>query len=412
MAIIPKGQEPANVKKRIETLFPKLDGAYPDKVIISLQRDHKKWDETAREISKQLGYANKNDFLTAYGYKIEKLEGGRPSGDHMAIIDELKKRYPNGSSFAKIDELKAANPDLAPKFKTISNNSKALFGMTFADYLKSIGLLATYVTQAEIKAINKEYILISVEFCESGTMQYYLSPTKTIVIDEFVEVINDAGKSEFAKVCSVEKYRQDNSPVPISSLTEFVRKIKVNEIKEFMYKHTHSYHEKIRITSLLSKNVKDAINSTDELFISWAVIRGTIKELNSIYEKLSKMESGFKTKVYFKEDIIPLNDTIAEFILYCDDVQYVVQDYPNIKAAMFIENISEKNVCFAYSKCGENTISVCNKIGDLDPEEESKWTLLYSPVENFKIPNQSGQCYEFSMLDDWNAKNYEVNLDE
>ena len=124
------------------------------------------------------------------------------------------------------------------------------------------------------------------------------------------------------------------------------------------------------------------------------------------------MESGFKTKVYFKEDIIPLNDTIAEFILYCDDVQYVVQDYPNIKAAMFIENISEKNVCFAYSKCGENTISVCNKIGDLDPEEESKWTLLYSPVENFKIPNQSGQCYEFSMLDDWNAKNYEVNLDE
>ena len=82
-----------------------------------------------------------------------------------------------------------------------------------------------------------------------------LSPTKTIVIDEFVEVINDAGKSEFAKVCSVEKYRQDNSPVPISSLTEFVRKIKVNEIKEFMYKHTHSYHEKIRITSLLSKNV-------------------------------------------------------------------------------------------------------------------------------------------------------------
>ena len=74
IAIIPKGQEPANIKKRLDTLFPKLNEAYPDKVIVSLQRDHKQWDKTAREISKQLGYANKNDFLTAYGYKIEKLE--------------------------------------------------------------------------------------------------------------------------------------------------------------------------------------------------------------------------------------------------------------------------------------------------------------------------------------------------
>lgn len=141
MAIIPKGQEPANVKKRINTLFPKLDEAYPNKVIVALQRDHKKWDETAREISKQLGYANKNDFLTAYGYKIEKLEGGRPSGDHMAIIDELKKRYPNGAPFAKIGELQEANSDLANKFKTLANKSKELFGMSLADYFKSIGLL-------------------------------------------------------------------------------------------------------------------------------------------------------------------------------------------------------------------------------------------------------------------------------
>ena len=145
MAIIPKGQEPANVKKRIDTLFPKLDEAYPDKVIVGLQRDHKKWDETAREISKQLGYANKNDFLTAYGYRIEKLEGGRPSGDHMAIIDELKKRYPNGAPFAKIDELKAANLDLAPKFKALSNNANELFSMPLGKYLLSIGLIQSKV---------------------------------------------------------------------------------------------------------------------------------------------------------------------------------------------------------------------------------------------------------------------------
>lgn len=141
MAIIPKGHEPANVKKRIDTLFPKLNEAYPDKVIVSLQRDHKKWDETAREISRQLGYDSKNAFLIAYGYTIEKGESGRPSNDHTAIIDELKKRYPNGAPFAKIGELQDANPDLANKFKTLANKSKELFGMTLADYFKSIGLL-------------------------------------------------------------------------------------------------------------------------------------------------------------------------------------------------------------------------------------------------------------------------------
>ena len=36
MAIIPKGAEPANIKKRMDTLFAKLDSAYPDKVIRSL----------------------------------------------------------------------------------------------------------------------------------------------------------------------------------------------------------------------------------------------------------------------------------------------------------------------------------------------------------------------------------------
>ena len=38
MAIIPKGQEPEIVKKRMETLFTKLDEAYPDKVISGLQK--------------------------------------------------------------------------------------------------------------------------------------------------------------------------------------------------------------------------------------------------------------------------------------------------------------------------------------------------------------------------------------
>lgn len=141
MAITPRGMEPANIKKRLDTLFPKLNEAYPDKVIRSLAKDHKKWAETVTELYRALGYSDSESFLKAYGYTVERGSQGRPSGDHTAIIDELKKRYPNGAPFEKMGELQAANPDLAGKFKTLSNRAKELFGMTLADYFKSIGLL-------------------------------------------------------------------------------------------------------------------------------------------------------------------------------------------------------------------------------------------------------------------------------
>lgn len=117
MEIIPKGHEPFNIKQRMDTLFSKLDEAYPDKIIKRLEKEHKKWAETAREISKQLGYENKNVFLESYGYTIEIGKGGgrEKTVDAKAIISELQKRYPNGTKFAKIDELFDANPDLAKK---------------------------------------------------------------------------------------------------------------------------------------------------------------------------------------------------------------------------------------------------------------------------------------------------------
>ena len=141
MAIILQGNEPEKIKKRMDTLFSKLNTTYSDKNISSLQKDHKKWDETAREISKQLGYASKNDFLRAYGYTIEKTKAGRPSEDYISVIDELKRRYPDGAPFESVDELKAANPDLAGKFKGLANRSNELFGSSLKQYFRRIGLI-------------------------------------------------------------------------------------------------------------------------------------------------------------------------------------------------------------------------------------------------------------------------------
>ena len=142
MVIIPVGQEPENIKKRLNTLFAKLDEAYPDKVIRSLQKDHKKWAETVTELYRLLGYDSGNSFLQAYGYSVERAAiGGRPANDHMAIIEELQRRYPNGSGFRKVNQLIEANPDLASKFKTLNNNANKLFGKSLGEYLKEIGLL-------------------------------------------------------------------------------------------------------------------------------------------------------------------------------------------------------------------------------------------------------------------------------
>ena len=47
------GAEPAAIKNRIDRLFEKLDGAYPDKVVIGLHKDHKKWGETVTELYRQ-----------------------------------------------------------------------------------------------------------------------------------------------------------------------------------------------------------------------------------------------------------------------------------------------------------------------------------------------------------------------
>lgn len=141
MAIIPKGSEPEKIKKRMDTLFAKLDSAYPDKVIRSLQKDHKKWSETVRELYRLLGYPDGNSFLEAYGYTVQRGEAGRPkTNNYDEVIETLRKRYPDGMPFDRISMIVKENPDLKGVLKTMQNNANALYGMSLKDYFNQIGL--------------------------------------------------------------------------------------------------------------------------------------------------------------------------------------------------------------------------------------------------------------------------------
>ena len=141
MAIIPKGSEPEKIKKRMDTLFAKLDSAYPDKVIRSLQKEHKKWSETVRELYRLLGYPDGNSFLEAYGYTVQRGEAGRPkTNNYGEVIETLRKRYPDGMPFGRISMIVKENPDLKGVLKTMQNNANALYGMSLKDYFNQIGL--------------------------------------------------------------------------------------------------------------------------------------------------------------------------------------------------------------------------------------------------------------------------------
>ena len=136
-------QIPENIRKRMETLFAKLDEAYPDKVLVRINQDHRKWGETISELYRALGYENAASFLSAYGYIYAGAndKGGRPKKNPIEIIEELQRRYPNGTDFTTVDELKAANPDIASRFQSLRNKSNEYFGMPFTQYLRSIGLI-------------------------------------------------------------------------------------------------------------------------------------------------------------------------------------------------------------------------------------------------------------------------------
>ncbi len=135
------GEEPANIRRRLDTLFAKLDGAYPDRQISRLNAEHSKWGETVTELYRLLGYPDGRALLEAYGYTVISAANGRPAANNYTeAIEELKRRYPNGSGFKTLAELKDANGDLP--FKSMSNTAQSLFGMTLVKYLKQLGILS------------------------------------------------------------------------------------------------------------------------------------------------------------------------------------------------------------------------------------------------------------------------------
>ncbi len=411
MAYYRPGSEPEELKRRIRTLFEKLDSAYPDKTIIGLHTDHKKWGETVTKLYRELGYPDGKTFLEAYGYHygFKSSSGGRPkTTDPKAIIQELQNRYPNGSQFETADDLFAANPDFMPKLKTIKNLANATFGMSLGKYLLSIGLINSKTTpRLEKPEKKKKFILCMVSILGLDGFFYFLSDTKSIREGDYVEVgIGVCANPVFGKIEKITICDDESAPCDLSKITTISRKVGVREYSNGMIRSILHANAAVASASIINNSSVVPFSNVIpkrygfEQSVTWAVIRGLSCEVMKIMEYLQEKDS----QIYDITDVIFIEKGIAELFVFGDDVLDVMIRYPNVKMAMFAENEMNGTVELYYSRSGVQEVTDNYEIGVCESRSDSKWTLRHSPVESFQ--DGGNIVYDFMCRDDWENINY------
>ena len=148
------------------------------------------------------------------------------------------------------------------------------------------------------------------------------------------------------------------------------------------------------------KNVREPIKIDGKS--PWACCRGLYIEVLRVLQYLVKKDGI----VYQLNDIILLNDEIAEVHIYGSDVVDVLNCFPNIKMVMFVENRDSGIVSVCYSRSGYNYITDESELGKCDYVHD-RWTLKHSPTESgFSVNDEE---YVFVYSDDWEAINYVFN---
>lgn len=412
MPIYSPGNEPDRIKDRIKTLFEKLDSAYPNKIIIGLHSDHKKWGETVAELYKVLGYGSGKDFLEAYGYKYEQRASGRPkSVDPNAIIKALQEKYPNGSTFDSIDDLFLDNPEYLPKLKSLKNVSSEVFGMPLKRYLLTLGLIqqrdqSTVRTRSK-PAMSKnekyEVVICAVKLPTVAAPHFYQSKSNKLRIRDYVEVPVGANRNlVFGQVESIKNYTEEDAPCQISEI-EFIRRVVGKR------EYERGFFRSALIARTISGDNEDTQKCVSKPFtfcnyvplpvngkILWACCRGNTEDIVDVLDYLIEKDPD----VYALEDIILITNQIAELFVYTEDVEVIVAHYPKIKVAAFAKNRSEKQIELLYSRSECAFFSDRYLVGAYSTDWRESWILRHMPTEDFEDEYIS---YQFKFRDDWEA---------
>ncbi len=138
------GNEPDIIKSKVESMLRRLAEYYPDHIITrGMQNDHKNLASAISGLYQWLGYPDAGSMLEAYGYKYNINKSGRPKQDLQPIIDALSEKYKDIPKPNNMTEILRDNPELKGPLKTLSNQSKEVYGMTLKKYFEKIGIIAT-----------------------------------------------------------------------------------------------------------------------------------------------------------------------------------------------------------------------------------------------------------------------------
>ena len=400
------GDEPPVIAEKISSMLNRLNEYYPDRKIKgSLQTQHKKLAQNVSGLYLWLGYESAGEMLKAYGYEYESISsGGRPSStDPHAIVRELIERYRNKDIPESMNELVEQNPDLKGKIKTINNSAKETFGVSLAEYFKSVGLIKE--KEKTVKEVrSKTYNFYKVCPLGSECSMYYMASTRSIREGNFVVIpigilnTKALGIVEKTIICDA-----SNAPCDINNTKNIIRALSAKDYKMNALRNTLRADAALTTNELIQKENIEEFHALDlneikmDNSVPWAYIRGLSLEIMNVLDYLVQKDD----QSYSYEDIIFDGSGISELFIYTSDVGDILKRYPNVKLVMFSENKEEGLVDLCYSRSGYSFVTDSYRIGACDFDSASRWTVIHY----YNFIEESIE-YRFKYMDDWNELNY------
>lgn len=134
-----------SLEEKTAAILRRLEEFYPDHIIPrGIDRDHKGLGNRIAELYPSLGYESREDFLTAKGYicRFASNVGGRPAQNYQPMMDALTEKYRDRKKPETMGVLLFENPEYKGPLKSLFKRAQELLGMSLAQYLRSIGVMA------------------------------------------------------------------------------------------------------------------------------------------------------------------------------------------------------------------------------------------------------------------------------
>ena len=158
----------ARQQAKLDRALADLEKFYPNRVVESLEKQHKGLANRLGELAKDLGYASRTELMEAHGFTMKRrtasAKGGRPvTFDHEALLVELHRRYDGKEVPRGVAEFSQENPDLAAAIKTFANKARQLCGDTCRNVLIKEGLLKGEVSERQRSSVTREQMDAALE---------------------------------------------------------------------------------------------------------------------------------------------------------------------------------------------------------------------------------------------------------